>query len=224
MQNSWGTGWGNEGYVYITYNDFANYVVEAYTIIEDPMMYQDIAEFSGSVEIEMELPGQRMDVEFTSNGYYRTTTSHATGTSFRYIMNCDKPAYLYSFAINDHDPNSYYSIFPQDGVSAILDYRENSFAFPPDRPGEIDWLELYGPTGTEYLVVLFSKRPLDIDAIGQRFRNARGNLTERVEQAVGQNFIRPHTASYERNRIAFNAQSPNEHAVFGLLLAIDHTR
>ena len=222
IQNSWGRRWGTDGYIWIRYQDFGNHAMEAYELIENPMTYREIAEFSGSVEIEMSDPDESMEVEFVNEGYYRTKTSHPSGTLFRYIMNCDEPAYLYSFAVNDADADSYFQIFPGDGELAILDYRENSFAFPPDRPGEIDWLELYGTPGTEYLVVLFSKQPLDIDAIGRRFMNARGNFAARVEQAVGSNFIRPHTARYESDRIAFNAQSPNENAVFGLLLAIDH--
>jgi len=77
-------------------------------------------------------------------------------------------------------------------------------------------------SGTDYLVVLFSKQPLDIDAIGRSFMGARGNFAQRVEQAVGRNFIRPQNAKYEKNRMAYIAQSNNANAVFGLLLAIEH--
>jgi hypothetical protein len=221
IQNSWGTWWGNEGYIWVRYTDFQNYVWEAYELIEDLMAYQNVAEFSGAVEIEVKGSSRGMEVEFVNEGYYRTKTSYPSGTDFRYLMNCDKPAYLYAFTATDA-ANSYYRLFPADGVLAVLDYRQNSFYFPPERPGEIDWMFLDGPPGTEYLVVLFSKQPLDIDAIGRRFMNARGNFAQKIESAVGSNYIRPHTARYERNRIAYTAQSSSEKAVFGLLLEINH--
>jgi hypothetical protein len=219
IQNSWGTWWGNEGYIWITYSDFALFVYHAYAMVEDFLTYRNIAEFSGSVEIEMRDSSRSMEVEFVNAGYYKTKSSHPSGTLFRYIMSCDKPSYLYAFAA---DAGSLTRIFPAEGFSAVLDYRENVFAFPPDRPGEIDWLELDNVAGTDYLVVLFSKQALDIDGIESRFMSARGNFAQRVGQAVGRNYIRPQYAKYEKNRIAYNAQSSNGNAVFGLLLAIEH--
>jgi hypothetical protein len=50
----------------------------------------------------------------------------------------------------------------------------------------------------------------------------RGSFPDRVAGAVGDTFIPYNEAGYETNEMKFNAQSANNRAVFGLLLAIKH--
>jgi hypothetical protein len=85
-------------------------------------------------------------------------------------------------------------------------YTENAVAFP----GEYSWIELDNVTVTDYLVVLFAKRELDIDAVWAR--------------AVGPDYIPAANARYDTDRLAFSAVMPNNRAALGLLLAIEHAR
>jgi hypothetical protein len=159
-----------------------------------------------------------MPVTFT-NGYYRTTASYPSGTEFRYLMGNDKPAYVYAFAADEATLQTT-RIFPpeNENISPVLDYAENAVAFP----GEYSWIQLDNRPGTDYLVVLYAKQELDIDAIRARFSRERGAFAERVARAVGADYIPSANARYEANRMRFIAQSFNSKAVFGLLLAIDH--
>jgi hypothetical protein len=100
----------------------------------------------------------------------------------------------------------------------VLDYAENAIAFP----GEYSWIQLDNMPGTDYLVVLYAKQALDIDAIRARFSRERGAFAERVARAVGPDYIPYANARYEANTMRFTAQSSNTKAVFGLLLAIKH--
>jgi len=216
--NSWGTDWGNGGYIWIPYTVFNQFVNEAYEVIENLAAYKDGAEYSGSVRVEVQNSNQGMPVRF-DGGYYKTTGSYKSGTRFRYLLGNNKPAYVYAFA-GDDSSNQTDQIFPPpaNNISAVLDYSENVVAIP----GETLWIQLDQRTGTDYLIVLYSKEPLNLDAIRSSFARERGTFPQRVANAVGTNYIPAHQASYETNEIKFSAKSGNPKAVFGLLLAIDH--
>ncbi|GHU21777.1 hypothetical protein FACS1894172_19580 [Spirochaetia bacterium] len=215
--NSWGTDWGNGGYTWIPYTVFDQFAYHAYEMIERLDSYKDATEYDGFAQIELYGSKAGMPVVF-SNGYYRTTASYESGTRFRYLLGNDKPAYVYAFA-SDETIRQTTQIFPLDDVtSPVLDYSENTIAFP----GEYKWIQLDNQPGTDYLVVLYSKEALNIDAIRTRFTREGGTFPERVAKAVGSNFIPYNQAIYNPAELRFSATSTNTKAIFGLLLAIGH--
>jgi hypothetical protein len=161
-----------------------------------------------------------MPVAF-SDGFYRTTGAWRSGTRFRYLMGNDAPAYVYAFAA-DESGAAPTPIFPLGNTSPVLDYSKNTVPFPPENTGVPDWIALDTVAGTDYLVVLYAKHALDMNAVMSRFHAARGAFPSRVAAAVGDNFIPTTQAKYETGEIRFTATSRNTDAVFGLLLAIDH--
>jgi hypothetical protein len=217
IQNSWGTNWGNGGYVWIPYTVFDKFAYEAYEMIENLANYRDAAAYAASIEIELFTSRGGMPVSFDRQGYYRTRSPYPGGTDFRFLMTNREPAYVYAFSADSYS-SDIERIFPQSGVSPVMDYTDSTIAWP----GEYDWIRLDSRAGTDYLVVLYSKQALDIDAIQRRFASERGTFPQRVQRAVGTDFIPYANVEYNSNRIEFSARSPNPKAVFGLLLAIDH--
>ncbi|MDR1324750.1 MAG: C1 family peptidase [Treponema sp.] len=217
VQNSWGDRWGNAGFTWIPYDVFASFVFEAYGLSENLGNYQSTVQFAGFADIEVR-GGAGMSVSYRS-GYYETLSPYLSGTRFRYLLGNREPAYVYAFAADDTSAAPT-QIFPLAGsnVSPLLDYSENLVAFP----GEFDWIQLDDQVGTDYLVVLYSKKELNIAAIRATFARERGSFPDRVARAVGSGYIPPSQANYEPNRLAFTAASANPNAVFGLLLAIQH--
>jgi hypothetical protein len=217
VQNSWGQDWGNSGYTWIPYDVFSAFAREAYSLSEHLGNYQTVVTYEGFAAIEVR-GGPAMPVAF-QNGYYESLTSYQSGTRFRYLLGNREAAYVYAFAADDSGAAPT-QIFPplESNVSPLLDYSENLIAFP----GEFDWIQLDDQSGTDYLVVLYSKRALNIAAIRDAFARAQGSFSDRVARAVGLDYIPPSQAAYDPNQLSFTASSVNPNAVFGLLLAIPH--
>jgi hypothetical protein len=223
--NSWGRKWGNGGFIWVSYKTFVDFVMESYEMIENLAIYSDTVKYEGSSRIEILGPDGPAPAAlvFTPEGYYKTAEAFTEGTQFRFVVGAAESAYVYSFAVSKPArDNNFYSpvlLFPQTGISPLLNYRDSAVTLP----GEDKTLALDAEAGTEYLVTLYSKQPLDIQAVMRRFVSAQGAaqgaLVERLAAAVGGNLL---SLSYNSKEAAFTATTDDARAVAALVVAIEH--
>jgi hypothetical protein len=220
--NSWGRKWGNGGYMWVPYRVFTDFVTESYEMIENLAIYSDEVKFDGFARLE--ILGQPRSgnaaLVYSPEGYYKTTQTYAEGTQFRFSVGARESAYVYVFAVSrPARDNNFYTpvlLFPQLGVSPLLNYRDTTVILP----GEDRSFSLDAEAGAEYFVTLYAKQALDIQAIMRRFDSARGSLGERLSTAVGSNLIP--APSYKEGEAAFTARPEDPRAVAAMVVAIEH--
>jgi C1A family cysteine protease len=224
--NSWGRKWGNGGFMWIPYGSFVDFVMESYEMIENLAAYTDTVKFAGSLRLET-----RDDSGFTtaplrtvSPGVYRTADALGEGTEFRFVAGASESAYVYAFAATqpaNTGAGNFFSpvlLFPQTGVSPLLNYRDSAVALP----GNDKTLILDSEPGLEHLILLYAKRTLDIRTIMRRFEENRGTVEERLAKAVGRDLLVTDRMNFDEGEALFSGETGDSKAVAALILTIDH--
>jgi hypothetical protein len=226
--NSWGRKWGNGGFMWIPYTAFVDFVMEGYEIIENLAIYSDTVKFAGFAQVEI-ISGsgpEAAPLVSVSGAFYQTAYPLEEGTRFRFTVGSGENAYVYAFAASrtpDTPAGSgeFFSpvlLFPQAGVSPLLNYRDSVITMPGDDKS----LVLDNVPGMEYLFILYAKQALDIRAVMRRFESAEGTPAERLSAAVGSNLLKADAVSYSEGNAAFTAETGDSRAVAALVVAIDH--
>jgi len=220
--NSWGRKWGNGGFIWIPYKTFAEFVIEGYEIIENLSFYSDIVKFNGFVRLEITDQDTAKPAAFTlsADNIYIAEEIYTEGTNFRFIIGARESAYVYAFMVTQPAGDRYFyspvQLFPQPGISPLLNYSDSAIALP----GEDTSLSFDKTAGTEYLITLYSKQALDLQAIMRRFEAGGGTLNSRLAKAVGDNFL--HVIAYNENEAAFTAEPDDPRAVAAIVTALVH--
>ena len=211
--NSWGSEWGNGGFMWIRYDDFIEFNEEAYDIYVIPGKTSGV-ELGGAIDLTLVADKTPMDLVQLSPGYYKIAKSYPSGTEFTINIKNESPAFIYAFGSDltgDIQP-----FFPPTFTSAAL-AKASSFYIPDSNtPVYID-----DTIGTDYLCVLFSKEDLDMFWLFNLIKNSKGSFGDKVRTALKDKMISPAEINFNSSTAGFKL-AESEKTVVMLIIEHEH--
>ena len=239
LMNSWGSDWGNDGFIWVSYKDYCKNVDYAYVMdvrkksLPGPVKSEPIRPDSKSkpdlqpiksVNLRGELyfklsTGEEMQPGFYSAAaipYYQMAGNYVSGTRYRIYISNNEPAYVY--VIGSDLKNSVSLVFPPDDkISPALIYQSNSIAIPDEK-----WyIEMDNTIGTDYVCVLYSAKDLPVHDIVEKIKNASGGFFDKVKMALAEDIVPIREINYSLNNIRFSVRGTQK-SVVPVIIEIKH--
>ena len=208
VMNSWGSDWGDNGFIWIKYNDYCEVVRYAYDMYlkkKEPKNLRTSHRMSGELTI-VERDGKNdMKIYFDSVGelyHYYSDEDIMSGKRFRLSIGCSEPAWVYVIASDLY--NDVQRLFPySDYISPYLNYTDSHIALPD----ETHEFELDTKVGTDYFCVLYSYEELDIKDIVRRMAISEGSFYRKLKTVLGYYLVPQKEIHYSSDGIGFTSNS-----------------
>ena len=214
IMNSWGTQWGNGGFIWIKYSDYNEFVKYAFEMIESLPNEKILA---GAMNLSLKEGGSMKISYNASKGVYSSSVPYPSGTQFRLYIANNEPAYVY--ALGSDSSKKSFDIFPHEkNISPFLGYKGNNVAIPSEK----HWVRMDQNTGIDYFCVLYSSSSLDIDQIKRDLERAPGNsFVERLNYVLKDKLVRKNKIIYSTNNISFKGGFSGE-GIIPIVVEIEH--
>ncbi len=214
--NSWGSNWGNEGYIWIRYPDFLEFTKSAFELFVIRHENQNTIDFSGEIKLVL-ADGTFIETELDNNkGYYKTTQPYGAGTDFRIYITNNKTAYIYVFGTDL--TNEYFKLFPyHDDISPVLNYKESSVALPSEK----HHIQITGDPGKNFLVILYSKEEIPFDNLLKELKKRNGRIDDRLNEIMGDYIVDQRNIHWETESIKFSGKG-NGKTLLPVFIELEH--
>lgn len=244
--NSWGADWGEKGFFWAKYEDFARSVDQAFDFYVAPTAKplpepepkpepkpkpkpkpqpKPVLHFDGSFEMwHIKTPDNKptfaslpMDVSFLPKANASCyQLKGGVRTGDQLRLYLDNHEPAYVYVITSDDQNNVDIMFPFDNYSPALTYKSNLIALPD----EDHTMKIETIKGTNYWLLLYSKEELNINDIKAKLEKANGNFYDKVKHTLGDKMVPNEDLRFVENRIEFSARS--EKSVVAVFIEAKH--
>lgn len=214
IMNSWGTDWGNKGFLWVRYDDFDRCVDQGYEIevkpAPNPKPTPKQNMISGSMEIVLTRDASAKTNPFstleaklkTASNQYALYRPMHEGDQIRIYVTNNDPVFVYILTSDEKKTDELIFPLEKDHVTAKLG-KSYSIALPSSN----ETIMMDSTTGKDYFCFLYSSEELDIQEIMNKMKSASGSFYERVKKAVGDKLAPFEDIRFTLNRVEFNAMT-----------------
>jgi C1A family cysteine protease len=222
IQNSWGTQWGDGGFVFVSYDDFKIFCREAYGVFpHQKAKTASTTEFAIECGLYNVANGSTLNLRNVRDNLFETTSPIKIGTELKIEITNSLECFTYVFskeADNGNRQGNALKIFPPSdqyssymGIVGTRLFPRNGKFFADDE-------------GTrDFMAIVYSKNELNPDEIRQKIDNAgKGNFYDNVMSAVGNRaFQNLNYKSKSGNLVSFNQSATAKQDVAVVVIALD---
>lgn len=239
--NSWGTNWGNNGFIWVTYDAFKENTKTAYVLVDkskpdvkdddndDVVVTNNSNGLSGELNLRLSNGGYMNPIlsdEATRNfnvvkavkTTYRIDKSYTSGTQFRIYLKSKQKGYVYLIGYGSGD-KSVSKLYPFENFSDYFNYTNSEIALP----NEDYFIEFDATPGRDILCVLYSKEKLDINKIVSSIKNGSEDFVSRVKKSLQAKIFNGSDIRFEKNKISFTTKNNSSNAsVVPIFIEMNH--
>jgi hypothetical protein len=177
IMNSWGKGWGKNGFCWVRYSDFKEFNVEAYGLY--PMGFYNKKEehvFRGEFGLQLNDGNKTIQLHQVNDFYFETVGNVKKGDRFKVEFTNNIECYTYIFG--EDDDKSAEVLFPYTEKHSPYCGITGTRLFPRDYS-----MESNGIGATDKIAIVITKKPIDYVEYASKINKATGNFEEKMKAA-----------------------------------------
>jgi len=219
IMNSWGSDWGDRGFVWVAYDDFKTFCREAYGVFpHGKAKTASATEFAIDCGLMLSKSQRNVPIRRVRGNLFETTSPMTKNTGFKLEITNSLECYAYVFSKEaDADGGAALTVFPPSpkystflGIIGTRLFPRTQEFYPDDR-GDKD-----------YMAIVFSKKELNPEEIRQGIDNAnRGNFYDNVMAAVGSRAFKQLNYKNKSNLVSFEQKANSRQDVAVVVIAVD---